>query len=98
LEIAAKLECELETLHLRLNEQNLHADRLQSQLHDRENYISRLPTIDEVAKTKQQVRAIFCSFPSLNFMLFPFSDGRGQRRAREAQGADQGAREVCAQV
>ncbi len=31
------------------------ADRLQSQLQDRDDYISRLPTFDEVARTKQQV-------------------------------------------
>ncbi len=31
------------------------ADRLQSQLNDRDEYIGKLPTIDEVAQNKKQV-------------------------------------------
>jgi len=64
------------------------ADRLQSQLQDRDDYISRLPTMDEVARTKQQVRAADLTVSWSCPQLFAFSDGRGQRGARDAQGAD----------
>jgi hypothetical protein len=56
LELAAKRESELKALQLKLKEQDRQVDRLQIQLQDRDSYISRLATVEEVAKIKQQVR------------------------------------------